>query len=113
MTQSETPDGADRIPVRIPPKLQRLADKFLTNRQDDIRKMLECLKTGDYETIRILGHSMKGVGRGYGFEGITRLGAALEQAALQATSGTITDLITELKDYLRRVEVIPDENQSV
>jgi hypothetical protein len=42
---------------------------------------LQALEKQDFETIRILGHTMKGTGGGYGFDTISEMGRALEEAA--------------------------------
>ena len=40
--------------------------------------MTHALEQSDLETVRVLGHSMKGSGASYGFEGLTTIGASLE-----------------------------------
>jgi Hpt domain len=67
------------------------------------------LEKNDFEAIRMLGHSMKGAGGGYGFDGVTEIGRNLEEAAKEADSNKIRNGVHELAEYLRRVEVIYDE----
>src|SRR5206468_4302466 len=74
----------------------------------DIAAMLDAVQRGDFETVRVLGHSMKGAGGGYGFDAITEIGAALEQAAKQRNAAEIRNRVQELSRYLDRVEVISD-----
>ncbi len=64
------------------------------------------LAHGDFETIRISGHSMKGAGGGYGFDGITDIGQYLEQAAKEQNSEMVRKQVECLADYLERVEVV-------
>ena len=47
---------------------------YLENRKKDVVEILNCLNRRDYETIRSLGHKMKGSGGGYGFDTITEIG---------------------------------------
>ena len=54
---------------------------------------------------RFLGHRMKGAGGGYGFAEISRLGAALEEAALQRDAAAIAGLVANLEAYLGRIEI--------
>lgn len=86
--------------------LEELIPEFLENRRNDTAAMRGAAEVGDFETIRVLGHDMKGCGAGYGFDGITNLGESLEQAAKDQNKPEIRDLVQELNDYLEIVEVV-------
>ncbi len=49
---------------------------------------------------------MKGTGGGYGFDRVTEIGAAIEEAAKNQNSSEIQQQIDTLKDYLERIEII-------
>jgi len=68
--------------------------------------ILMALEKGDHETIRILGHSMKGCGSGYGFDAITDLGRSLEQAAKDRDVEDIKGKTAELSAYLDSIDII-------
>jgi HPt (histidine-containing phosphotransfer) domain-containing protein len=87
-------------------ELEDLLPGYLENRQGDIAKLLETLEKKDYETIRALGHMMKGSGSGYGFEGITLIGESLEMAAREKDEEAIRRAIGELTTYLNRIKII-------
>lgn len=93
----------DKIVVEIDPDLADLIPGFLENRGRDVLTLQKALMEKDWETIRVLGHRMKGAGGGYGFHGISDLGACLEQAAKLQDSAQIKELIGQLVDYLDRV----------
>ena len=95
----------NKIIVLIDPELEDLIPGFLSNRRQDVIKMQAALAEGDYETIRILGHSMKGAGGGYGFDTITDIGQALETAAIEKNAQMLNDQIRTLSHYLEHVEV--------
>lgn len=101
----EPTDQAGRETVHVPRELAPLVKKFLANRREDIAQMRAALPGGDYETVRLLGHSMKGIGRAYGFEAITIIGAALEQAARVSDNAAIDEQLAVLGGYLDRVHV--------
>jgi HPt (histidine-containing phosphotransfer) domain-containing protein len=94
-----------RIIVHIDPEIADLIPGFLENRKKDTESIGEALAQGDFETIRILGHSMKGAGGSYGFDAITDIGKSLEQDALAKNSEEIKRSVQELSAYLDRVEV--------
>jgi HPt (histidine-containing phosphotransfer) domain-containing protein len=97
---------SDEILVQIDPDLADLIPGFLANRKRDVQSLTEALGSGDYQAIRILGHSMKGAGGGYGFDPITELGGELEEAALVRDAGKIRALTAQLAAYLARVKPV-------
>ncbi|MGI6366144.1 MAG: Hpt domain-containing protein [Bacillota bacterium] len=96
----------DKFVVRIDAELEDLIPGYLDNRREDIRQIEQCLEKGDFETIRRLAHRMKGSGGGYGFDRITEIGAAMEQAAIQAHAVKTREQLELLRDYLVRVEIV-------
>ncbi len=99
---------SDRIRVNIDPDIEDLIPGFLDNRRNDVERIRAALVSGDFANIRLLGHSMKGAGGGYGFDPITDYGAELEQAALRQDVATIEGALGKLADYLARVEPVFD-----
>lgn len=99
---------SDRIRVSIDPDIEDLIPGFLNNRRNDVDQIRTALASGDFAKIRLLGHSMKGAGGGYGFDPITDYGAALEQAALEEDAVRIERAVAALADYLARVEPVFD-----
>ena len=98
----------EKILVHVDPEIADLVPGFLDNRRKDVTAMLDALDKNDFEAIRILGHSMKGVGGGYGFDAITEIGAALEQAAKNTNPEDVRKGLRDLTAYLERVEAITD-----
>lgn len=105
MTQNNDANEGRKIIVHVDAELEDLIPGFLENMCKDIKSMHEALKQGDYETIRILGHSMKGAGGGYGFDAITDIGASLEQSAKEKNPEEIRKRVDELSTFLEHVEV--------
>jgi histidine phosphotransfer protein HptB len=99
-----SPSG--RITVSVDPDLEDIIPVFLANRQKDIQTLRLSLGGKDFRTIQILGHRMKGDGGGYGFQAISDIGTALEQAATRHDQPAIERITTELEDFLARVTVV-------
>lgn len=99
-------ERGERLIVRADPGLRELIPRYLANRRLDVAEIRRALETGDYETIRMIGHRMKGNGAGYGFDRLTELGGVLERAALSGDADAILACVVDLADYLERVEVI-------
>jgi len=107
-SSSENRSRKETILVRANPKFTDLIPGFLQNRRHDVSAMLDALDRGDYETVESLGHGMKGAGGSWGFQGITDIGAALEQAAEGADNEGSRKWVGELSRYLDRVEIVYD-----
>ena len=97
---------AEKIIVHVDSDLEDLIPGFLENRQQDIKSIVEALAQVDYETIAKMGHTMKGVGGGYGFDAITEIGATIEQGARDKNSTKIQHAVNELSNYLQHLEIV-------
>lgn len=99
----------EKIVIQADPDTQDLIPGYLEKRSKDIASLQEALAAQNYEQIQTLGHRMKGSGTGYGFAGITAIGASIEEAAKLKQAVGIEKGIEDLKDYLERVEVVYGE----
>lgn len=95
----------EKITVSIDADLEELIPGFLENRLKDIDNLKSAAGADDFERLRSIGHSLKGVGGGYGFDTITLLGAEIESSAKARDMDRIKQSIAELAGYLQRVEI--------
>ena len=91
--------------VVIDEDLEDLIPGFMENRKKDVEKIRSALAGEDFVQIQSIGHSLKGVGGGYGFDDITRLGADIEQGAKDASTAAIEKPLDELANYLETIEI--------
>jgi PAS domain S-box-containing protein len=83
--------------LAIPDPIAAKRPAFVANRRLDLTKMKTAFAARDFATIKVVGHNCKGIGAGYGFPQISRLGSAIEKAAIaQDTDG--------LEESLRQFE---------
>jgi PAS domain S-box-containing protein len=104
-------EGSNRgntILVRANPNFADLIPGFLDNCRKHVIPMMDALDRGDFATVENLGHGMSGAGGSYGFQAITDIGTALEQAAESADTDASRKWVDELSSYLDRVEIISD-----
>ncbi|CCU78893.1 hypothetical cytosolic protein [Halanaerobium saccharolyticum subsp. saccharolyticum DSM 6643] len=92
--------------VYIDSDLEFLIPQFLENREEDIKQLEKLLKESKFDQIRIIGHSLKGSGGGYGFDYLTKVGSQIEKMAELKNEQKIKKLIYKLKDYLANIEII-------
>ena len=106
MTDHRIKTAEEEIVIVVDEDLSDLIPGYLENRQKDVTQILACLDQGDYETIRSMGHKMKGSGGGYGFNAITEIGGTIEEAAKQFSEETIRKQTALLQHYLQKVKVV-------
>jgi CheY-like chemotaxis protein/HPt (histidine-containing phosphotransfer) domain-containing protein len=99
-------DGKEKCVAYVDTDLQGLIPEYFEERQEDIKKMQDAVKVQDYETIRLLGHSIKGTGGSFGFHALTDIGAHLEAAAKAKDSEAVTRLVYELEEYIDNVQIM-------
>ena len=99
---------SEKIRVRIDSDLQDLIPDYLENREKDLLVYQQALENGNFDTIAVLGHSMKGSGGGYGFNDLTSIGRAIEKAAKNRDKDSIRQSIIDLMDFLKKLEVVYD-----
>ncbi len=92
--------------VKIDKDLEDLIPGYLENRRRDVISIREALKKNDLDTIRIVGHSMKGSGGGYGFDRITEIGKLIEESAKNMDKEGIIGHIDGLSRYLDHIEIV-------
>ncbi len=98
-------DDSEKIIIKVDPEIADLIPGFLTNREKDIEQMESYLEAKNFEEIERLGHSMKGSGAGYGFDGISEIGKSIEVAGKEQNIENIKKGVEDLKNYLRRVKI--------
>jgi CheY-like chemotaxis protein/HPt (histidine-containing phosphotransfer) domain-containing protein len=98
----------EAIPVRVEHKFAHLIPAYLLNCRQNVVAMADALDRVDFETVTFLGHQMKGSGGAFGFQAITDIGAALQEAAESADTVASRKSVRDLSSYLDRVATISD-----
>lgn len=80
--------------------VEELVPEYLAARQGEIVAMSELLAAGDFERLRILGHSLKGSGGSFGFPELSARGAVLERHAERSDGAAFQLELQRLTDYL-------------
>ena len=95
----------DKIFLKIDRDIEELVPGYLKNRRVDIDKISHAVDQGDFDTARMLGHAMKGNGKSYGFEEISRIGLAIENSGIQKEPEIIRKELAKLLDYLNSIQI--------
>jgi PAS domain S-box-containing protein len=96
----------EKTVVRVQSKLAELIPGFLKNRQKDIDTLKQSVEWKDFATIQRIGHQLRGAGGGYGFMGISEIGAQLETAGRDLDLDGTKHALDALIRYLNSLEVV-------
>ena len=96
---------SDRVLVTVPNELASLMPRFLANRQREIVKMQTFLAQADFDALKLAGHTLKGVGGGYGFPALSELGARFEVYADARDVQAVAAALDEYSLYMAQVDV--------
>lgn len=96
---------ADKFTVKIDKELADLIPNFMEGRKKEIPILEKALKDSDFETLKSIGHKLKGNAPGYGFNLLGTHGAALEIAGRNKRLEDAQKIISQIKDYVAGVQV--------
>lgn len=92
--------------VHISSDLEPLIPRYLDNRRADIVMLREALHLSNSDTIRSIGHTMKGSGLSYGLEEVSAIGRTLEEAAQAADTSQVEATINQLAHFLETLDIV-------
>lgn len=103
--------------VEVEPLLFGRIPKFLANRRDDVRSLVEAAQNGALDVAYRIGHNLKGIGSSYGFDPISDIGRRVEAASRANDLDGLRRAALDLATYLDQVRVVrrgldelPDED---
>lgn len=100
------PGDDEPIPIEADTVAGRLMPTFLERRIKDLATIEAELAGGGFRVIERIGHNLKGVGRSYGLDAVTDIGAALESAGRRQDVADIQRQAALLCRYLSRVRIV-------
>lgn len=97
----------DTITVSVDPEFVDLAERFLSNRRGQVHEWRTAVASGDTQTLRRLGHELKGTAGAFGFHSLSSLAVELENAVAKGNLGAAEDTLERMIDFLDQVAVVP------
>ncbi|MEA3306828.1 MAG: Hpt domain-containing protein [Elusimicrobiota bacterium] len=92
--------------LKIDEDLADIIPGYMENRTKELKMISVLIGKKDFDSLRIIGHKLKGSGSGYGIDFFTDLGAKMEEAALKKDADLIEVLRKEYTDFMASVEII-------
>lgn len=96
--------------IRPDPDLQDLIPSFMENRRNELVEIERAAAAGDFESLRRLAHTWKGICRPYGFLQLEVLSRSLEEAAERESRNDVQDLARAIREHLSKVKIIYDHS---
>jgi len=96
----------NKLVVKVESEFIDKIPKYLKNRRREIQTLQEALEKKDFETIKGIGHKLKGHAGCYGFDLLGEFGMAVELAAKAEKAQSIQEIIQEIESYLDRLKVV-------
>jgi len=90
------------------PEIADLVPTFMQNRRVDLETLRDALLRKDFETIRRVAHTLKGICSPYGFAQLEMLAKRLEGAGIREELKEATDVLNEMQDFVENVQIIYD-----
>ena len=94
--------------VRPDPDLEDLIPSFMQNRKNELVELEGFVSRGDFEAIRRLAHTWKGICRPYGFVHLETLSRSLEEAGERQHIEDTKGIVAEIRDYIANVRIVYD-----
>jgi len=95
----------EKIHITIDSELREFLPRYLENRKRDLETLSEALHKGDFKTVQVISHKIKGHALSYGFGPLSSTCAMMERAATEKKLEIIVSLLNEYRDYIERVEL--------
>lgn len=105
-THQEVTNAENKIDrVILDAKLAKLIPRFMINKKQDARNMLELLEKGDFLALKKQAHTVKGTSWMYGFQHLGDICLALEKAAGANDQRHCRTIIDDIIHYLDKVQI--------
>jgi HPt (histidine-containing phosphotransfer) domain-containing protein len=92
--------------VRPDPDLADLIPSFMQNRRNELTELQQARSRNDYEFIRRMSHTWKGICRPYGFVHLETLSRSLEEAGERENAADVERIMDEMASYLDNVRIV-------
>lgn len=86
--------------------LQDLIPLFMDNRRKDLALADAAFALGDFNHIRRLAHSLKGICRPYGFPELEDMSKRLELAGEMESLAEVGKILVEMRAYVQTVKIV-------
>jgi HPt (histidine-containing phosphotransfer) domain-containing protein len=91
--------------VQSDPSYAALVEDFIAELGGRIQELNSALNAGQFDTLKMLAHQLKGAGGGHGYPALTQVAAGLEQHAVAQQLDACKQSIGEITSLVARLAV--------
>jgi len=91
--------------IEVRARLEPIMPGYLDLTRADVTRLTSGLAEEAYVDIALIGHGLKGSGKGYELDKISELGEQIEKAAEGENRSEIERLIGELSHFLENIDI--------
>ncbi len=102
MTKFSEMEKPDKI--EVDPALKQFVPEYINETRQQAYYIQKLIKSGRFDEVSTIGHSMKGEGDAFGFTRISKCGTQIYNAARQKSSEDTLKAVKTLVDYLNNVK---------
>ncbi len=99
----------ETVTVLVDKDLEPIIPRYFELHRRELKDLARAVTVGDAESVRLIGHKMKGTGSSYGFPYLSELGAGIELAGRAEDMAEAERLGDVARDYLESVRVVYTE----
>ena len=101
-----------KYPVTVDQELEPVMGRYLELRRAGLAALREALAAADFETVRRLGHTLKGSAGSFGLPRLAELGTAIENAGRRGDAAAAGRLADAVGEYIYNVDISYQERKS-
>lgn len=91
--------------VEVDSDLEDLIPNFIQNRKKDITDLNQLIESKDLVAIAQMSHRIKGSSSGYGFIGLSKMAAEMEQLSKAGNFNNIPQIYSKMRAYFENIQV--------
>lgn len=88
--------------VPIDPDINELVPGFCAARKSEMKTLEEFFRNGDFESIKKISHTIKGIAAPYGFPTLGELFRNLEKSVVEKNADSAKEIFSNIQNYIER-----------
>ncbi|WP_320171979.1 Hpt domain-containing protein [Maridesulfovibrio sp.] len=94
-----------KMVIQVDADLEAIMPRYLEIRWKELLELEGAVGDRDFDQIRMLGHKLKGTGSAYGLDELSRLGALIEERAVEKEMEDVPESAASVRTFLENLEV--------
>lgn len=106
-------EKTERVSAIIESDLVSLLPDFIKNRNEDIKQIAKFIENKNFDSIRKMGHDLRGVPGAFGYDFLVELGYKIEVAARNQDANSLIELAARFEKLMKIHEIIIEGDDKI